>query len=253
MPFKLVAYDKLKASIQLSIKSLIKDEGGDPAKIEESLPKLSTVRLVQYLFLKKTVEQLDGSDCDPKLKAAILNAAVYFKQQEIFATYKVLSASRSGFYTSLTSALNLTKDNEPARKELRVMYKKLEQFLSQQTYGISGDPENGPVEDSPYHTIAGYEVETDIGTLQDKLLAWNKEVMQEGRQNRAEKATKKPKKASASSAGTSPHSLFDSVGTSYAVAASSNTGAATVTLRTPKGAKNRTEEDEKENNSILVV
>lgn len=182
MPFALVEYEKLKAALIQSIGSLLNHHQLDPTKVPESLILLETispVRSMQASFLRKIYGTLDEEHpekaAEIKVKTRTLNAAAYYIWQKIEATYTWLPAEWSDFYKSLTSALNLTKENMPDDNDLSDMYSDLEKHLRKHTY-INARPRRGYLEVQVFK-IPGYSVEGDLLDLGDKLnVLRNKEI-----------------------------------------------------------------------------
>ncbi|KTD64998.1 hypothetical protein [Legionella shakespearei] len=175
MSFELVAYDKLKTSVRESVKTLVlhhnKDQKINPEKLEEAVKDLPIERKSQALLLLKTIELLDKT-VDMTVKSRVLNALCYFIHQKIDDSYKnsynpLVSSERSNFYTSLTTALELTKENQPGKNDLVDMYGELIHFFKQHVY-IHADPRKGYMGDQPF-ALEGYDVLADIKTLIKKV------------------------------------------------------------------------------------
>jgi hypothetical protein len=175
MGFDLVAYDKLKQSVRESVKTLVlhhnKDQKINPEKLEEAVKDLPIERKAQALLLLKTIELLDKT-VDMTVKSRVLNALCYFIHQKIEDSYKssynpLVSSERSNLYSSLTTALELTKDNQPGKNDLVDMYKELNHFFKQHVY-IHADPRKGYMGDQPF-SLEGYDVLADIKTLTKKV------------------------------------------------------------------------------------
>ncbi len=205
MSFTLVAYNLLKASIKESIVTELKekDKGFDPLKLEESIEKLSTDRRIQVRLLLKAITLLDASNPNTvealRVQARILNAISYYIRDQIKISYETtfpyVSPERSTLYNSLTTSLDLNKDNFPDNADLADMYGALEKFLRSHVYK-SSDPRKGYLEEQPFD-IKGYAVETDIITLSTKVQTWRVEVIQRAKeQHLKELETRKPVVAS---------------------------------------------------------
>lgn len=175
MSFELVAYEKLKTSVRESVKTLVlhhnKDQKINPEKLEEAVKDLPIERKAQALVLLKTIELLDKT-VDVTVKSRVLNALCYFIHQKIDDSYNgsfnlLVSSERSNLYTSLTTALELTKDNQPGKNDLVDMYKELIHFLKQNVY-IHADPRKGYLGDQPF-ALEGYNVLTDLKALIKKV------------------------------------------------------------------------------------
>lgn len=166
MGFQLVAYDKLALSVKESIKTLLKHHELDPNKLSDSVEKLDDERRIQAQLLLTIVTRLEESPISAIDKARVLNAAVYYIWDKISATYQYIRPERSNLYNSLTSSLELTKENQPAPDDLLEMYVRLGKFLSAHVYN-AGDPRKGYLSEQVFspEKIKGYHIESDIKTL----------------------------------------------------------------------------------------
>lgn len=146
MSFDLVAYEKLKSSIEEAIETLIKHHK------KEDLKDIPTERRVQAQVLLKTIELCDNikasTDEARKKQATILNAAVYYIHQQIEKTYNY-SSPRSNFYNSLTTCLNLNNENKPSQNELFDLFSTLLIFQREHLF-INGDARKGFLANQPF-------------------------------------------------------------------------------------------------------
>lgn len=197
MSFELVAYEKLKLSVKESIKTLVlhhnKDQKINPEKLEEAVKDLPIERKAQALLLLKTIELLDKTT-DITVKARVLNALCYFIHEKINESYKgsynpLASSERSNLYTSLTTSLELTKENQPGRNDLVDMYKELISFFKQHIY-IHADPRKGYLGDQPF-TLDGYDVLGDLKSLIKKVSEVEVELVEAAEEKRLQQL--KPK------------------------------------------------------------
>ncbi|CEG57395.1 hypothetical protein [Legionella fallonii] len=171
MSFTLVAYETLKARIKESIVTLLRHHKLDPTTLDESLKKLPEERRIQATFLLKTIAYLDPmhpqTDAETTIKMRTLNAAAYYVWEKIGASYGWTSPENSNLFVSLTSSLELGKENKPNDANLADMYSDLEKHLRKGTYNNSR-PRRGYL-DAQAFKIDGYSVEADILDLRDKL------------------------------------------------------------------------------------
>lgn len=175
MSFDLVAYNLLKLNIQESINTEIREHGGDPIKLEESIQKLSAERRIQATYLLKTINLLDVSTASLLDKSRILNAATYYIRDQIGNSYKWANPERSTLFNLLTTSLVLNNDNNPDRDDLVDMYGPLEKFMRSHVYKLL-DPRKGYLDVQPY-AIEGYSVKKQIKRLAEKLFVWKNEIL----------------------------------------------------------------------------
>jgi hypothetical protein len=202
MPFQLVAYDKLKSSIEESITTVIKHHKLDPDNRDESINNLpDPTRIIQIKFLMRTMSLLDkieDTSAERTLQnARILNAAVYFVCKQIELTY-TRSPDNSKLYSTLTTSLNLDTENLPNRLNKLTMYNSLAKFLRANTYN-EANPSKGYLPKQPYN-IPGYVVKNDIKDLSTQVHQFKMELLDEAEAQQLEKA-KSAKKTVASGLG----------------------------------------------------
>ncbi len=183
MGFQVVAFQELANKVKESVKTLLTHHRLDPNQQEESLKQLDDTRRIHAQLLLKIVGALEHSNWSPIQKAHILNGAVYFVRYQIDLSYKrlnLVSVERSSLYNSLTSSLDLKKDNTPNREDLIELYSNFLTFLQANVY-LSGDPGKGYLEEQIFSKtkIKGYQVETDIESLSDKINELKKEQRKE--------------------------------------------------------------------------
>lgn len=181
MPFELVGYEVLKQSVRESIKTEIEAHHAHHTvnidKLEESIPLLHLPRKAQAQWLLKMISLIDALQVDVKKKAGILNAAVLYIREQIFQTYKVASASRSGFYQSLTASLGINQQNKPDLKAEFNLYLQLKMFMLRHTYK-NGNPTSGYIDDAPL-LIKDYDLEAELTALTRRVADLEVRCMQE--------------------------------------------------------------------------
>lgn len=140
MSFDLVAYEKLKSNIVEAVATLVKHHK------KEAVDEIPTERRVQAQVLLKTIELCDkikaSTDEGRKKQATILNAAVYYIHLQIEETYKRTSPTNSNFYNSLTTSLELSRDNTPSQNELLDLFTALASFQREHIF-IDSDARKG--------------------------------------------------------------------------------------------------------------
>lgn len=145
MAYELVAYKKLRQSLIDAIITLIKSYSPyETVSFENIESKLELIdnkngRRDQAFYIFKTIVCLDNiSDAESDSqhrKSMILNAVAYYVWYLIDESYKGFPfRNQSVFYSSLSSALSLTKTNQPDPFELKTMYASLLLFLEQQVF-----------------------------------------------------------------------------------------------------------------------
>lgn len=180
MPFQLVAYDKLKISVQESIKELVKYHKGDINKLDESIEKnLPTDRRIQVQMLQKTISHLDTIDKPEhtpadkakwmEFKAKTLNALVIYIRDRIQKSYDkayVGKPDNSTFFKSLGTALEISTDNSLSSDDFVELYNHLEKYILTQTY-VEHKPSKGylPSDKQLFSSIKDYEVSDDLKEL----------------------------------------------------------------------------------------
>ena len=165
MSFNLVAYDKLKPSLQECVVTLSNKPKG-----------ISAERKSQTDFLLKTIKLLDNSEYAALEKSTILNAAAYYIYSEIYASYKFKSIT-STLYNSLNTSLELDNENKPNREDLIILYSGLEKFLRANVH-VDSDPTKGYLPIQPFN-IKGFNVISHIKNLDTKINDWKIEELKE--------------------------------------------------------------------------
>jgi hypothetical protein len=174
MPFELVGYDVLKQAVKESIKTEIEAHHPDHAvnidKLDESVPLLHVPRKTQAQWLLKVIALTDAMQQgnDVKKKPGILNAAVLHIRDQIYQTYRVGRAERSGFYQSLTASLGINQKNKPELRDEYNLFLQLKLFMMRATYK-SGNPTSGYVDEPPL-AIKDYDLEGDLTSLTRKVV-----------------------------------------------------------------------------------
>ncbi|KGP63545.1 hypothetical protein EP47_05305 [Legionella norrlandica] len=196
MSFELVAYDLLQKRIKESIITLIKSNNKkakiNPDKLEDSVKEVSEERQPQVMVLLKTMDLLDKSSLPNEEKARVLNAFAYYIREQIAISYGWISPERSNFYNSLTTSLDLTKNNSPNDQDLYAMYFALEEFLRTNVYN-NADPIKGYLVEQSF-AIEKYSAVKDIRDLVQKVSELKLKIIEEAEklhlQQQKPKATK---------------------------------------------------------------
>lgn len=180
MGFQLVDYRTLSNNIRESISTELNKHGfiynKDLVRALSPFSKKHSERAIQCKFLLIVLDCLNQSA--NKEKEIILNAAVYYVREQIYESYQgtltpyFISPERSYLFNSLTTSLNLTKDNFPNSTDLYKMYFALHQFMMEHVYKNS-NPEEGYLEldqqSFSEKKIIGYKVEEVLQDLVKKL------------------------------------------------------------------------------------
>ncbi|MDP3268368.1 MAG: hypothetical protein Q8M40_04900 [Legionella sp.] len=186
MAYEWQPYIKLRINIFESIYTLLrhhvdsKVQYNNLSQLEPYINKLPSERRMQVNILLKTMTLIDVSSLDVKEKSIILTALSYHIHQQIKNNVKykmLLSPSRSIFFQSLTTSLNLKENNEPDEDEEKMMYEKLSVFLKTNVYN-EGDPLKGYKMFSLFKEIKEYSVEDHIIELKERILQLEKSIIE---------------------------------------------------------------------------
>ena len=213
MGFRYVEYDKLSKYIRESIATEIRSHRLNDKNLQRALKYLfigHPERATQCRYLLAVLGCLDKPYA--KDQKRILNAAAYYIRDQIFESYQgkvtpiFLVPENSTLFNSLTTSLDLTKENFPDSKDLLEMYISLGKFMQTHTYKDS-DPERGYLEPASQsfsrRKIRGFEVEEVLQDLVKKIAELRLKQIE---QTKEKQLAKEPEKKS----GVSTLGLFGS-------------------------------------------